>query len=82
MEAIYSPFHTFRAIKYHYRRVPEQTFISFLFEPLGCLPMTIEKTYDDLRMHKQLWNDTNNDTAVYPENYRCQITSVLPFHYL
>lgn len=43
IKAIYSPFRTFRALKYHYRGVPEQTFVKFLSELLGCPPMTIEE---------------------------------------
>ena len=82
MKAIYSPFHTFRALKYHYRRVPEQTFVRFLSEPLGCPPMTIEEAYDDLKKHKQLWDDIRKDLSAYPENYGCQMTRELPCLYL
>ncbi|MGR3302290.1 MAG: class I SAM-dependent methyltransferase [Candidatus Scalindua sp.] len=78
VRAIYSPFHTFRALKYHYRGVQEQTFVKFLSEPLDCPPITIEEAYDNLKKHKQLWDDINNGLSVYAG----QMTRELPCLYL
>ena len=82
VRAIYSPFHIFRALKYHFRSVPEQEFIKFLSEPLDCPPMKIEEAYDDLKKHQQLWDDIKKDLSVYPRNYGGQMTRESPCLYL
>jgi len=82
IKAIYSPFHTLRAFKYHYRSVPEQEFIKFLSEPLSYPPTTIQEAYNDLYSHRELWDNIKKSLAVYPENYGCQMTNELPCLYL
>ena len=82
MKAIYSPFHSFRALKHHYREVPEKKFVKFLSGPSDCPTTTIEEAYDGLEKHNQLWNDIKRDLSVYPENYGCQMTRELPCLYL
>ncbi len=82
IKALYSPFHTFRAIKYHYRRVSEPKFIKFLSAQLKCPLVHVEDAYRDLENHKQLWDDINKDLTVYPDNYGNQMTRELPCLYL
>lgn len=78
MKMVYSPSHTFRKFKYHYRGVPEQTFVKFLSEQLGCPPMAVKEAYEDLRRHEQLWNVINSGLTVYAG----QMTRELPCLYL
>ncbi len=82
IKALYSPFHTFRAIKYHYRRVSEPKFIKFLSAQLKCPLVHVEDAYRDLENHKQLWDDIKKNLSVYHENYGCQMTRELPCLYL
>jgi len=82
IKALYSPFHTFKAIQYHYRRVPATKFVKFLSEQLKCPSTHVEEAYSDLENHKQLWDDINKNLTVYPNNYGNQMTRELPCLYL
>lgn len=82
IKALYSPFHTFRVLKYHYRRVSEGEFVRFLSGQLGSTSTTFAEAYNDLKNHNQLWNDIKEKLTIYPGNRGCQMTSELPCLYL
>jgi len=82
LKAIISPFHTLKAIKYHYRRVSERVFIIFLARQWGYSNSDIDLGYSDLNRNNTLWENLKIKLATYPNNYGLQMTKELPALYL
>ena len=82
LKATYSPFHTFRSLKYHYRRVPAEKFIKFLSVQLGFSQASVAEAYADLKNHNQLWDSVNKKLSAYSGSYGCQMTRELSCLYL
>lgn len=82
IKAICSPLHSLRAIKYHYRRIPERMFIEFLSGLWGCPPIMVDEAYRDFKKHQQFWESIRKDLSIYPNSYGLQMTRELPSLYL
>ena len=82
LKAIISPFSMVEVLKYHYRRVPERSFVEFLVIKWGCTPKDIGETYRDFDNHSNLWRDIEAKLEVYPSAYGLQMTRELRALYL
>jgi hypothetical protein len=81
-KAITSPNQALRALKYHYRRVSQKSFVEFLARKYGCSYYDIEAAYKDLSQNSTLWEDIQNKLLIYPDGYGLQMTRELPCLYL
>jgi predicted O-methyltransferase YrrM len=82
VKAMKSPSHSFRKAKYHYRRVPEKTFITFFATQLGHSDKTVDKAYMELDNHRALWEEIGEKLSIYPNSYGSQMTRELSALYL
>ncbi|MFQ5787509.1 MAG: class I SAM-dependent methyltransferase, partial [Thermodesulfobacteriota bacterium] len=82
IKTIYLPNHTFRKLKYHYRRVSEKEFIDFLSAKWNCTPDIVNSAYEDLNNNQKLWDKINQVLSLYPNSYGSQMTMELPCLYL
>lgn len=82
LKAVFYPFGTLEALKYHYRRVPERSFVEFLAKKWGCTWKDIGEAYVGLDNRSNLWKDLENKLSVYPHAYGLQMTRELPALYL
>lgn len=77
LKAVRSPSHTIRAVKYHYRRVPERDFVEFFAEQLRCTRRHVESAYSEFNENSPLWEDIENKLSSYPNGYGLQMTREL-----
>ncbi len=82
LKAFVSPLHALEAFKYHYRRVPERSFIEFLAKWWGCSPKDIDAAYKDLHDNLTGWEEVKRKLSIYPKSYGLQMTKELPALYL
>jgi len=82
LKTIISPSHTLKAIKYHYRRVSERDFISFIAKQIGVSDNEIDSIYNDLKLNNTLWDENKKRLILYPNCYGSQMTRELPSLYL
>jgi predicted O-methyltransferase YrrM len=76
------PLHTVRAIKYHYRRVPENDFVKFLANRFGCPSLRLDDAYNDLEKHASRWRGIKERLDIYPKGYGLQMTRELNVLYI
>jgi hypothetical protein len=68
-KAVTSPSQALDALKYHYRRVSQRTFVEFLAGKYGCSYYDIEAAYKDLSQNSTFWEDIQNKLLIYPDGY-------------
>jgi len=76
------PSHAIRAFKYHYRRVPERSFITFIAKKKGFADEDVNSAYRDLEDNSFLWEDIESKLTIYPNSYGQQMTRELSSLYL
>ena len=77
-----SPSRALKAFKYHYRRVPERSFIEFFARELAQSMEKVEAFYEDLAGNQELWNEIKQKLSIYQNGYGMQMTRELPVLYL
>lgn len=82
LKAVVDPVHALAAVKYHYRRVPERSFIEFLSAQWGCSYKDVDAAYDDLNKNSRLRDAVQERLSIYPNSYGLQMTRELSALYL
>jgi predicted O-methyltransferase YrrM len=82
INAVISPSHTVKVFKYHYRRVPEKTFIEFMANKWKHLPEEVDEAYQSYENNNMLWEEIIKNLSVYPNGYALQMTKECSTLYL
>ncbi len=80
--AVLSPSHAVWAFKYHYRRVSDRDFVTFLAKENGCFINEVNGAYRDLDCNSPVWEEIRNKLLVFSDGYGLQMTRELPVLYL
>ena len=82
LKALRSPSHALRVFKYHYRRVPERSFIEFFVKQQGYPSGHVSSLYSNFNRNRLLWEEIRGNLSIYPNGYGLQMTQELPSLYL
>ena len=82
VRAITSPKHTIKAIKYHYRRVPERIFVEFIAQEWGYSTKDVDLIYANHAHNQTVWEEIKSKLAICPNSYASQMTKELSTLYL